>query len=107
MACGDHGGCSLKGLPEYARGGTPAVWSSVMMFFQTLLTGGYTYAYWLIARFCSSRQGANHLILVGLSLVVILAMGALWPSPIIPGAGWRQLSYPILFEPLLTLRSQG
>jgi len=25
-------------------GGTPAVWSTVMLFFQVLLTGGYAYA---------------------------------------------------------------
>ena len=31
-------------------GGTPAVWSTVMLFFQVLLTGGYAYAYWLIGR---------------------------------------------------------
>jgi hypothetical protein len=31
-------------------GGTPAVWSTTMLFFQVLLTGGYAYAYWLIDR---------------------------------------------------------
>jgi len=148
-------------------GGTPAVWSTVLLFFQALLTGGYAYAYWLIARFRSSRQGVVHLVLVGLSLVIILVMGVRWPSPIMPGAGWMPqgvafpiwdifkilavsvglpyfvlstngplmqawfsnvfpgrspyrlyalsnlgsllalVSYPILFEPLLTLREQG
>ena len=29
-------------------GGTPAVWSTVMLFFQVLLTGGYAYSNWLI-----------------------------------------------------------
>ena len=78
-------------------GGTPAVWSTVMLFFQALLTGGYAYAYWLIARFRSSRQGVVHLVLVGLSLVVILAMGVLWPAPIMPGAGWKPqgVAFPI------------
>ena len=78
-------------------GGTPAVWSTVMLFFQALLTGGYAYAYWLIARFRSARQGVIHLVLVGLSLVVILALGALWPSPIMPGAGWKPqgVAFPI------------
>src|SRR5215213_10651063 len=29
-------------------GGTPAVWSTLMLLFQVLLTGGYAYAHWLI-----------------------------------------------------------
>ena len=29
-------------------GGTPTVWSTVLLFFQALLTGGYAYAYWLL-----------------------------------------------------------
>ncbi len=37
-------------------GGTPAVWSTVMLFFQVLLTGGYAYAYWLIERVETKRQ---------------------------------------------------
>jgi len=36
-------------------GGTPAVWSTTMLFFQVFLTGGYAYAYWLIGRVKSSR----------------------------------------------------
>ena len=31
-------------------GGTPAVWSTVMLFFQGILTGGYAYAGWLIGK---------------------------------------------------------
>ena len=39
-------------------GGTPAVWSTLMLFFQVLLTGGYAYAYWLIGRV--EKQTADH-----------------------------------------------
>ena len=56
-------------------GGTPVVWSTLMLFFQALLTGGYAYAYWLMARFRSFHQGIIHLALVGLSLCIILALG--------------------------------
>ncbi|MDP3185865.1 MAG: hypothetical protein Q8M58_11370 [Anaerolineales bacterium] len=70
-------------------GGTPAVWSTLMLFFQALLTGGYAYAYWLMARFRSFHQGIIHLALVGLSLCMILALGVLWPSPITPDASWK------------------
>ena len=41
-------------------GGTPAVWSTAMLFFQSLLTGGYAYAYWLIGRVKSGKQGTVH-----------------------------------------------
>ena len=40
-------------------GGTPAVWSTLMLFFQVLLTGGYAYAYWLIGR-VEKRQADHH-----------------------------------------------
>ncbi|MDP2975361.1 MAG: hypothetical protein Q8N45_04015, partial [Anaerolineales bacterium] len=70
-------------------GGTPAVWSTLRLFFQALLTGGYAYAYWLMARFRSFQQGIIHLALVGLSLCMILALGVFWPSPITPDASWK------------------
>jgi hypothetical protein len=67
-------------------GGTPAVWSTVMLFFQVLLTGGYAYAAWLNR---SPRRVAVHLILLGVSLGLMLLLGLLWKSPITPGAGWK------------------
>jgi spermidine synthase len=78
-------------------GGTPAVWSTVMLFFQALLTGGYAYAYGLIARLGSRRQGIIHLILVGLSLGLLVCLGLAWPSPVTPGAGWKPqgVAFPI------------
>ena len=41
-------------------GGTPAVWSTVMLFFQVLLTGGYAYAYWLMGR--AKKQTVIHIV---------------------------------------------
>ncbi len=40
-------------------GGTPSVWSTLMLVFQVLLTGGYAYAYWLIGRI--KRQSLVHI----------------------------------------------
>src|SRR6185369_1574735 len=58
-------------------GGSPAVWTTCLLFFQTLLFLGYTYAH-LTTRFCSvSRQAWIHLALVALALVTL---------PIMPGA---------------------
>ena len=38
-------------------GGTSAVWSTTMLFFQVLLTGGYACAYWLIVEIASIPFG--------------------------------------------------
>src|SRR6266436_6358542 len=42
-------------------GGTPAVWSTCMVFFQAALLGGYAYAHALTARVRPSRQVLVHL----------------------------------------------
>jgi hypothetical protein len=68
-------------------GGTPAVWSTVMLFFQVLLTGGYAYANWLIGR--TRRRELVHLILLGASILLLLGLGLVWKSPITPDAGWK------------------
>src|SRR5512134_2365494 len=79
-------------------GGTPAVWSTVMLFFQVLLTGGYAYAYWLMDRKSGGRQSVIHLILIGVSLILLVALSFVWTSPITPDAGWKpqDASSPIL-----------
>jgi len=70
-------------------GGTPAVWSTVMLFFQVLLTGGYAYSYWLISKLPARRQAWVHGGLLAASLIVMLALGIGWPSPITPNASWK------------------
>ncbi|MBI5296610.1 MAG: fused MFS/spermidine synthase [Chloroflexi bacterium] len=70
-------------------GGTPAVWSTAMLFFQALLTGGYAYAYWLIGRIRAERQGRMHAALLGVAALFVLALGLFWPSPITPSAAWK------------------
>ena len=52
-------------------GGTPAVWSTCMVFFQAALLGGYAYAHWLTARLRPSRQVLVHLVVLALPLVVL------------------------------------
>ena len=79
-------------------GGTPAVWSTVMLFFQALLTGGYAYAYWLIGRVQAKRQSFVHLALLIASLASLAILGLLWPSPVTPAPAWKpaDVSSPIL-----------
>lgn len=79
-------------------GGTPSVWSTVLLFFQTLLIGGYAYAYWLLGRFRDRQQGLLHLIFLGISLVLLIITALTWPSPLTPDAStWLQdIDFPIL-----------
>jgi hypothetical protein len=67
-------------------GGTPAVWSTVMLFFQVLLTGGYAYASWLNH---SRRREVVHLALLSLSIAMIVILGLTWKSPITPSVNWK------------------
>jgi hypothetical protein len=67
-------------------GGTSATWSTVVLFFQMLLTGGYAYANWLLRQ--ARRREVVHLVLLGLSLVLLFVLGLVWKSPITPSAGW-------------------
>lgn len=52
-------------------GGTPAVWNTCMVFYQTLLFGGYWYAHWLSSRFEGQRQIQIHTALLIFSLFVL------------------------------------
>ena len=73
-------------------GGTPAVWTTCMLFFQAALLGGYTYAHW-VHRFAPRRQALVHSILLAVSLVTL---------PIIPNPVWKTgaVSNPSLCWPI-------
>ena len=70
-------------------GGSSAVWSTVVLFFQVLLTGGYAYADWLLRK--TRRREIFHLVLLGVSLVLMVVLGFVWKSPITPSANWKPL----------------
>ncbi len=61
-------------------GGTPAVWTTCMLFFQTLLFGGYLYAHLIRVWFSPRVQAAIHLMLLGC---------AAWSLPIEPSKAWE------------------
>ena len=63
-------------------GGTPAVWTTCMLFFQILLFGGYLYAHVLRTFFRPAVQGAIH--------VALLATAALC-LPIEPSDAWKPM----------------
>lgn len=60
-------------------GGSPAVWTICMLFFQTVLFAGYAYAH-CIARWPLRYQSGLHLMLV---------VAALWALPVVPDASWK------------------
>lgn len=61
-------------------GGTAAVWTTCLLFFQCVLFIGYVYAHWLNRRFGARQQATIHSVLLILSLLAL---------PAIPAAGWK------------------
>ncbi len=69
---------SKKILPWF--GGSPAVWTTCVLFFQLALLGGYAYSHWLIKHVGIRRQGIIHASLLVLALVTL---------PIVPWDWWK------------------
>jgi hypothetical protein len=61
-------------------GGTAAVWTTCMLFFQTALLMGYLYSHWTSSRMASRAQATLHIVLLMASLIVL---------PIVPGDAWK------------------
>ena len=77
-------------------GGTPAVWSTLMLVFQVLLTAGYAYATWLVRRV--RRQTLVHAALLFLVIAILVIRGLVAGSPILPAvaATMQTTDSPIL-----------
>lgn len=89
---------SKKILPWF--GGSPAVWTTCVLFFQTLLLGGYAYAHLLIRAIRPARQGLLH---AGLLLIALLFL------PITPSDWWKPAdgAYPAMRILLLLSATVG
>ena len=61
-------------------GGSAAVWTTCLVFFQCMLLAGYFYADWTTKKLTPKRQALLHMALI----VVAIAM-----LPIIPDASWK------------------
>src|SRR5215471_14692702 len=61
-------------------GGSSAVWSTCMLFFQTILLLGYLYAHWLQGRFHPPREALTHTALLASSLFAL---------PIVANPAWK------------------
>ncbi|MBL0210567.1 MAG: fused MFS/spermidine synthase [Holophagaceae bacterium] len=60
-------------------GGSAAVWTACMLFFQVLLLGGYLYAH-LLQKLSAKRQAILHLLLLAASVLAL---------PLSPNPGWK------------------
>src|SRR5258705_9333046 len=71
--------------PLFARmmlpllGGSPAVWNTAIVFYQTVLLAGYGYVHWMTRQLPPRRQVWLHLTLLFVPLVVL---------PIVVPGGW-------------------
>ena len=61
-------------------GGSAAVWTTCLVFFQFLLLFGYAYADWTTRKLNARRQAVVHIALLVLSVITL---------PIIPDAAWK------------------
>src|ERR1700755_1301542 len=61
-------------------GGSPGVWTTCLLFFQTLLLGGYAYAHFVSTRLKPRQQAILHVVLLLLALALL---------PIIPSDSWK------------------
>ncbi len=81
-------------------GGSPAVWTTCMLFFQVVLFAGYVYAHLLQNRFSPRGQATVHL------LLVLAAMALL---PIAPSLNWKTagIGSPVLHILMLLTATVG
>ena len=61
-------------------GGSAAVWTTCLVFFQSVLLFGYAYSDWSVRHFTPKRQAIIHVVLLALSLALL---------PIMPDASWK------------------
>ena len=65
-------------------GGTSAVWTTCLLFFQAALLAGYGWARLLAERFSPRRQRDLHLALLAAALLLLAWRAIVWSSPITP-----------------------
>jgi spermidine synthase len=70
-------------------GSSPAVWSASLLFFQTMLTLGYAYAYGLVGKLSLRRQAKFHILVLGLSILLLLINSIVWSAPILPSVSFQ------------------
>lgn len=81
-------------------GGSPAVWTTCVLFFQLALLGGYAYAHLSLDRLQPTQQALLHIGLLALALITL---------PIAPSVNWKpdNSSNPTLYILLLLVATVG
>jgi hypothetical protein len=79
-------------------GGTPAVFTTCMLFFQIFLLLGYSYAYLIDVRLSPRAQAIVHSLLIILAVAVLAFRLSTWGSPLLPGPSWKPIDseHPLL-----------
>ena len=70
-------------------GGTPAMWTTCMLFFQLLLLAGYVYAHVVATRLSPRIQAQLHFALLAASSILIILLTLRWHAPLLPDSSWR------------------
>lgn len=80
-------------------GGAPAVWTTCLLFFQTLLLAGYAYAHLSVSRLRAQWQAPIHVLLLLVALT----------ASILPESAWKPQGdeYPLLRITLMLVSSVG
>ena len=73
-------------------GGTPAVWTTCMLFFQMALLGGYIYAHFLSSRASVTAQVSLHCLLLFAAVAQLAYLATRWSSPLTPSAAWKPVT---------------
>jgi hypothetical protein len=74
-------------------GGSSAVWSTCMLFFQAMLLLGYVYAHWLQGRFTRRREALTHIAMLAISLVALpIAVNPSWKPSTVDSPSLRILA---------------
>ncbi len=70
-------------------GGTPSVWSTCMLFFQSLLLGGYLYAHLVATRLERRTQALLHSAVLVCAVVVLIYQWYSWGTPVLPSDSFK------------------
>src|SRR6186997_2085109 len=89
---------SKRILPWF--GGSPAVWTTCLLFFQTVLFAGYAYAHWSNTWLKPRQQARVHAALIAVALILMHAT---------PSDGWEptDIAHPIPHILLILCASIG
>jgi len=79
-------------------GGSPAVWTTCMLFFQAVLLAGYAFVHWSSTRLSPRAQGKLQLAVIALAFVPFTLAVFVWGSPLTPTGYLRDVlrSHPAL-----------